>query len=317
MAKEYRAGDGSGVIGRRYGIHASTVCSLLVRHAGVLLRPYTRTHELNERALDDAETNPTSAYYVGLLFADGCISEDFRKKPNYKITLALRGEDVEHVQDFRSFLSSGHKVSIRDNSQGYGNGTMAFIQFYSRHMAETLLRFGIGPRKSSSAKVAFLENNSHFWRGVLCGDGWVSFNNDIPYIGITGSFDSCQQFLVFVKTFLPAANVKVAKNGTGNSFKIAFTNRLAVAILRKLFTPDCISLRCKKEIAEKILSQNAHHPDSWFLAKNAKYHLSTREQLIEAYIAKGTWTKAAYHLGIHSQSIQNLVRKFGLVGFKT
>jgi transposase-like protein len=64
-----------------------------------------RTHTLDESVFDTITEE--SAYWIGFLMADGCIGS---KKP--VVSLCLADEDRHHVERFRSFLKSSHKISI-------------------------------------------------------------------------------------------------------------------------------------------------------------------------------------------------------------
>ena len=44
------------------------------------------------------------------------------------------------------------------------------IRFTSKRLAGKLIAFGVTHRKSLTAKVIGLEDDKHFWRGVLDGD---------------------------------------------------------------------------------------------------------------------------------------------------
>ena len=74
----------------------------------------TRYYELNEEAFD--AITEESAYWVGFLMADGCVSDPANGRcPTLALALAQR--DMHHVVRFREFLGSTHPVSIRKNNR--------------------------------------------------------------------------------------------------------------------------------------------------------------------------------------------------------
>ncbi len=132
IAADYLSGKSSGWIGRKHGISPSLVFMALKRQ-GVRRRYHTRPLALNEAAFDDAENNPNAAYWVGMLMADGCVSE---RDYGLSVKLSLTETDGEHIADFRSFLGSGHKIGteLRKPSPwgGVGMKSLAIVSFCSK-----------------------------------------------------------------------------------------------------------------------------------------------------------------------------------------
>ena len=120
-------------------------------------------------------------YWIGFLYADGSIRGN-------EVNLALSIEDLEHLQKFRSFLSSEHKLQTYDR--------VCKLSFSSTTIVEKLSEHGIVNRKCHICKPPkVLENNPHFWRGVVDGDGTI---NTAGAVGLTGTYDTCKAFSLFM-----------------------------------------------------------------------------------------------------------------------
>jgi len=123
----------------------------------------------------DAPLNEESAYWIGLLLADGHMRKD-----NKGIELGLK--DKEHIEKFKLFLKSQHKIEEKLTNQ---NTIIYRITIQDKHLCRRLNELGIENRKTYDLKIASeLENPNiarHFIRGFIDGDG--NIQND--YIGIT------------------------------------------------------------------------------------------------------------------------------------
>jgi hypothetical protein len=86
------------------------------------------------------------------------------------------GEDIDHVQKYRTFLDSTHPISIHTDKDGH---TSCRLGFSARKLASTLRRYGAMPRKSFSAKIGGgLEYDKDVWRGIIDADGTLGKNGN-------------------------------------------------------------------------------------------------------------------------------------------
>jgi hypothetical protein len=154
---------------------------------------------LDETVFEDAEHVEEAAYWTGFLMADGCVHHAEGGKAY--ITLSLQARDRKHVEKFREFLKSGHKLGrIIVNGRSYYR-----VGLRSDKIAADLAKYGVVPRKSLTAKALLLENNKHFWRGALDGDGTVILptkSRHRPILSLVGSRNLVSQFADYVSRFL-------------------------------------------------------------------------------------------------------------------
>lgn len=143
----------------------------------------------NEKAFD--VINDESAYWLGILLADGSVHIKNDSKKSHYLELCMK--DKEHIEKFRNFLSSSHKISKRTVKS---NGSIVYrIIIGSKYMCTRLIELGIKPNKTYE-KINF--NNfvdkqflPSFIRGFFDGDGSIDLNpsNHIRYIGFTSMYE--------------------------------------------------------------------------------------------------------------------------------
>lgn len=206
IREEYEACKNSTLIAKKYGIGASTVLEIVNRAGGKTGR---RKHTLNEAAFDDAENNPEAAYWVGFIFADGCVSEA-SKTGQKRLVVGLNPRDRQQIYNLRSFLQASHAITE-------GKRLVA-ITITSDRVVESLGKYGIVPRKSLIAQVPdSMLWNRDFWRGVVDGDGGFHFSkrpgetNITSVITMCGSRHTCECFLQYANAIYQSKG-KIRKN---------------------------------------------------------------------------------------------------------
>lgn len=190
-------------------------------------------------------------YWIGFLMADGCVTDR-----NY-ITLSLKKDDINHLYFFRSFLKSPNSVGVSVNNYGR---EFAYLSVYSKQIVEDLAEFGVVPRKSKTAKIKGLEHNSHFWRGVIDGDGSIytkkCFYKDrtyhAPALNLTGSKLLVNQFADYCE-MITASRPTVHQHKRG-SFYTQLQGKKALMLLEELYPRECISLSRKFKRAWEAMS---------------------------------------------------------------
>ena len=113
------------------------------------------------------------AYWLGLLFADGCI---LQRHNRLSVFLGLKCSDAQHIELFQKAIQSTYKIGVRKN--GLASSCMTIVDINSARMVQDLMNHGCTPRKSLTLKwneqvPASLMH--HFVRGYFDGDGCISF----------------------------------------------------------------------------------------------------------------------------------------------
>lgn len=180
-----------------------------------------------------------SAYWLGFLMADGCVSVRVRQQMP---TLSLEIKDLDHLEKFKKFMDSKHKIGHRRNVYS--------LHFRARGIKDRLATFGIVPNKSLNAKVIGLQNNRHFWRGIIDGDGCIGTYKAGLTLVMNGSKDLCDQFYNFVMIICPNIKATVRKMTDGNLYVLQTAGKIAKELIRFLYADSSIYLDRKFELAK-------------------------------------------------------------------
>lgn len=246
IADRYKTGESTLQLAMVFGVSDRAIRNALDRQD----TPRRTLHEartkypFNEAAFDIVTED--AAYWVGFLMADGCVE---RKKGNSaRIAICLSIRDYEHLKLFRSFIQSSHPIRTWRQA--------VHIEIYSVYMANALALFGVVPHKTFSAQVARLENNRHFWRGVIDGDGTLKYYRrqksgwKSSYLELCGSKPLMRQFAEFVQTHIACKKVLIRPQGTIH--RVALSGSSAIKIVHLLYHPCAVSLTRKQNSANQF-----------------------------------------------------------------
>lgn len=255
-----------------------------------LLRHPNRKYDLDESVFDHAETDPTAAYWVGFLMADGSVK--IRTSGQHTVTLALAESDGNHVEAFRRFLKTDSPVKVYKNSRGYANSKdLSTLTVTSKRLAVALSRYGVVPKKSKTAEVKLLERNRDFWRGMIDGDGWFTIRRDGPILGLTGSLQIIAQFGDFVKESIGhTCNI----HPNHSVWKLSTFGRQTRALAELLYQNGDVSLSRKLAKAQSAMAWEQERGDrsTW-----------TLDFLLELHSNLGSRKAVAEHLGVTKEII--------------
>lgn len=155
---------------KRLGIPSFTQATGLKRRDGAATHGgRLRRIRFNESFFSSLDSQ-ASAYFLGLLFADGCVA---KRANTVEITLA---EPDDHV--LRDFVHSieGHGCQIRPRRRDDRVKTFHRLTLCSKTMADSLIAWGMGPGSKSAMQLNRpipVELVGHFVRGFWDGDGHI------------------------------------------------------------------------------------------------------------------------------------------------
>ena len=169
----YNDGNTIACIANKYNVGDQRVSDIL-KENNVTIRTadiYNRKYTLNEKYFDIIDTQE-KAYIVGLLFADGCISE----KTNI-ITISLKEEDKNILLKINKEIGSNRPLTyLRYNDKNLNWSNQYMLNINSKYMVNSLRNLGLFQNKS--LKIEFPswitdEYYFHFLRGDIDGDGCI------------------------------------------------------------------------------------------------------------------------------------------------
>lgn len=179
------------------------------------------------------------AYWLGFLFADGCVHDT--KKGSGQVSLHLARKDAEHLEHFHKAIGSQNKV--------HKYQTAARSVHCSDVMCGDLKSHGCTPRKSLTLEFPVSipsDLKRHFLRGYFDGDGSVCLVGDRPFVNFVGT----EKFLESIRSLL-SLTPKARKHG--NAYILQVSSRNAVSqIDNYLYSGSTVYLARKKLIFDKI-----------------------------------------------------------------
>lgn len=164
IIKNYLEGKSTSKMAIEYDMSTESICEILERNN--IPRDYDRSiYSINHNAFENIDTEE-QAYWLGFLYADGY------NKENGSVQLALKADDVDHLNKFKEFLEYTGVLYKHKTNGSYS------LQVHSKQMSADLLRHGVMRRKTFICKFPDLKKElvPHFIRGYFDGDGYVSKN---------------------------------------------------------------------------------------------------------------------------------------------
>jgi len=181
------------------------------------------------------------------------------------ISLSLKQSDSYMVQAFRDAIGSNKKLVVRKEDKECS------VQILSDHMTNTLIKYGVIPRKSGYETIPeFLEGDMlrHFLRGVFDGDGSPGFYNrpnrtaHRRYIAFcSASHTMIEQIVSSMRQEIDVDPVKIS-NEHGVFIVRYVKNESVEKIINYLYKDATIYLTRKKETCDKITSEIRQYRDN-------------------------------------------------------
>lgn len=213
----------------------------LLLSRGVAIRRTVRT--LRHDAFE--VLTPQACYWLGFLFADGCVS--YRPGHLPQISVGLAARDREHLDSLRSFLGSSSRISAPSR-------THRSCQFSvrSQQLAKRLIMLG----RYEGTVDERLTGSRDFWRGVVDGDGSLGIyrrsktrTSSFPQFRLVGSRRLLESFVEFLQdNGIHGLSVRPHKA----IYAVGTTCRPAVRIVGLLYADAIPALPRKAVIARSI-----------------------------------------------------------------
>lgn len=164
-----------------------------------------RKYTFNDSIFDKIDTKD-KAYWIGFIFGDGSVSD-------YSLRIEINKRDKEHLEKISRFVNFNGVIKETKKD-------CVRIDFNSVVLVDSLNRTGIVKNKTHSDIVPCIPKRfiSHFYRGLLDSDGWISYHKnkfDAPNYDIGFSSNNVG-LLTDIRLFL-ADSLGKTKIGTLNT----------------------------------------------------------------------------------------------------
>ena len=175
------------------------------------------------------------AYWLGFLYADGCVGskED-------KVELSLSEKDLHHIEKFKEFMNINNKICYREKTKAYR------FSFRSQKCKFDLIRQGCFPKKSLILKFPTEEQvpknlMKHFIRGYFDGDGWFSNTGSCFQVGLIGTQDFLEGLLkIFSELGITTDNKIFIVNRENRAKRYVFSKLQDVTIFLNWIYKDAV-----------------------------------------------------------------------------
>jgi intein-encoded DNA endonuclease-like protein len=233
---------------------------------GVSLRPIKRIFKENNIVLTNRRynvnhnyfeniDNEEKAYWLGFLFADGCVRNN---KSGNQLVLKLSVKDEEHLKLFKDNIESEHKIGYHQNKTVSKKGTPStsdccLIRISSNKLVNDLTNQGCTPRKTFTINKPIIDEKFYkdFIRGFYDGDGnfFYSEKTKASVVTIVCASEKFREFLIEVISKIPNIGKIHEKK---EKYNIKIVNIVGiVSFLDYVYKESNIHLKRKKEYYEK------------------------------------------------------------------
>ena len=156
-----------------------------------LIKKNVLRYDVDENYFKQIDTEE-KAYWLGFIYADGCIVERYNKEStrlkSMRLEIGLSSVDEAHLNKFSKsigFTGTVKRKKVKLNGKIFDSSR---VVINNTRICKDLIKLGCTPRKSltitfPNSEIVPENLLSHFVRGYFDGDGCVSYNHDnIAYV---------------------------------------------------------------------------------------------------------------------------------------
>ena len=197
LVKDYNAGMPMMEMVKKYRTSNQKIKNRLCSEGIVYKDARFRFEGYNSSAFCDLDEE-AAAYFYGFILGDGCLHERGNTK---SVVMGVSSRDIDILVKLKNYLGSRNKITTRDVTvKGTVHQTSQF-SFCDKEVVERLVSLGLVPRKSCKESVPCeLENNRHFWRGLIDADGSLQLRlgkENTFTLSLVGSLEVTSKFKEF------------------------------------------------------------------------------------------------------------------------
>ena len=228
------------------------IVTRVVKGAGIQVPKHTYIYNEDVFSVIDTEEK---AYWLGLLFADGCI---YNCKGYKTLEITLKSTDVDHLKLFGNFLCGTDRIvkfkGVKLNGKIYPQYKVAAC---NKKICADLISLGLVERKSLIVEYPKIPKalQRHFIRGFVDGDGGISVDNNSIYL-ISGSMDFIKSIIQIIKSELNIPEPKIYQKKNSKAFQFQYYGDNCRKIISWLYSDCSIALQRKQDNAFAVLGRN-------------------------------------------------------------
>lgn len=231
-----------------YGIKFHSTIRYALKRQGVEFREpkdANRLYTVNPHVFDNIN-NEHAAYWLGFLYADGCVHKR-------TLMVALKRSDLSHLEKLSEFLESDGPVNKTLNSSGNGKShkTCRF-SITEQHLAERLKSLGIVPRRRKIERI--VENVPspllrHWIRGLFDGDGSARKSPSIVFSGGYNLMEFVRNSLAEQANANP--DISIVRHNKANLHYLYYSGRLvALNVADYMYQGATVWMERKRNVIE-------------------------------------------------------------------
>ena len=192
------------------------------------------------------------AYWLGFLYADGCITDD-----GY-IHLSLKSTDKNHLEKFAKYINWSNKVKTYRAKCGNKTHEKCSVQFASQHLKSNFIKLGLVPRKSLILTFPTSEQvpsnlMTHFIRGYFEGDGHIKTRKNTISFELLGTYEFLEGLISFLNLEKSVFLIRKDKRHLGNTYRLALKTQKSLEIFHDMYDNATVYLDRKYEKFNEIL----------------------------------------------------------------
>ncbi len=205
VIKRYQDGESCQSIADSFKVTFHTISNILEKNNIARNNKYKNIN-LNENYFEKIDSYD-KAYFLGFMLTDGNISLN-----ENTIRLSLSSKDEEILNIFKEITGNENKICIREDEK-HSERT---FQLRSKKWKDDLAKYGVVPQKTFISEMPTLpeEMMPHLIRGMIDGDGWISFkSHQLGFCGNEKTVNQLKNYLIKilnvydVKTLHPSENL--------------------------------------------------------------------------------------------------------------
>lgn len=207
------------------------------------------------------------AYWLGFIFADGCISDDHKQ-----LIISLQPSDIQHLEMFNKCIESDYPIMYMDNNR------YITLRISRKDFVKHLIDKGCVPRKSLILQFPSEDKLpthliKHFIRGYFDGDGCLHakfikrWNKPNPYLSCEVNFLGTYDMLQNISKFVPVEFSKIRQDGKIYKMRLTSKSKI-IELLDYLYQDSYFYLKRKHDKYVNIIKKCNTYNDFLLITQN-------------------------------------------------